>query len=104
MWTCATNPAIIGLVLATITFILGLLSDVTMSPKLFAVKNLFSLASAPMEILITILYWGISAVSFPSLYYHVPLLHADSILPNIITLFDAGARNSTFPLERILCC
>ncbi|KAF3174477.1 hypothetical protein EYR41_002861 [Orbilia oligospora] len=53
---------IIGLALATITFVLGLLSDIILSPKLFAYKNLFSICGAPMEILISLLYWGISSI------------------------------------------
>jgi len=53
---------IIGLTLATITFTFGILSDLTLSSKLFAWKNVFSVASAPMEILIATLYWGISAI------------------------------------------
>jgi hypothetical protein len=49
---------IIGLSIATLTFIFGLLADLTLSPRLFAVKNTFSLLSAPLEALISILYWG----------------------------------------------
>jgi hypothetical protein len=53
---------IIGLTLATTTFIFGLLADITLSPRLFIVKNNLSLCSAPLEVLISILYWGISAI------------------------------------------
>jgi hypothetical protein len=53
---------IIGLSIATLTFIFGLLADLTLSPRLFAVKNTFSLLSAPLEALISILYWGICAI------------------------------------------
>ena len=41
---------------------MGLLADVTLSRRLFAVKNTLSVASAPMECLISILYWGLRAV------------------------------------------
>lgn len=53
---------IIGLTIATGTFIFGLLADITLSPKLFFIKNTLSLCSAPLEVLISILYWGISAI------------------------------------------
>ena len=58
---------IIGLALSTLTFAFGLLADITLSRRLFAVKNALSVASAPIECLITILYWGLRAVSSPNL-------------------------------------
>ena len=54
---------IIGLALSTLTFVFGLLADITLSRRLFAVKNALSVASAPIECLISILYWGLRAVS-----------------------------------------
>jgi len=60
-WHCQ-YLTIIGLTLATATFIFGLLADITLSPRLFIVKNNLSLCSAPLEVLISILYWGISAI------------------------------------------
>ena len=53
---------IIGLSLATLTFIFGSLADLTLSPRLFAVKNVLSMCSAPMEVLISFLYWGLRAI------------------------------------------
>ncbi|KIV77869.1 hypothetical protein PV11_09647 [Exophiala sideris] len=53
---------IIGLSLATLTFLLGLLADFTRSPRVFALKNLVSMCSAPMEVLISFLYWGLRAI------------------------------------------
>lgn len=53
---------IVGLTLATATFVLGLLADVTLSRKLFLAKNALSVASAPLEVLISVLYWGLRAV------------------------------------------
>lgn len=56
---------IIGLTLATASFAFGLLADLTsgsLSSNLFATKNTLSLCSAPLEVLISILYWGISAI------------------------------------------
>lgn len=53
---------IIGLTLATLTFVLGILADVTSSRRLFYLKNLTSMCSAPMETLISFLYWGLRAI------------------------------------------
>ena len=53
---------IIGLSIAMATFIFGFLADLTLSPQLFSIKNTLSLCSAPLEVLISILYWGISAI------------------------------------------
>ena len=53
---------IIGLTIACATFIIGLLADITLSPKLFLMKNTLSLCSAPLEVLVSVLYWGISAI------------------------------------------
>ena len=53
---------IIGLALATITFVVGLLADLTLSPRLFALKNVLSVCSAPLEVLVSVLYWGLCAI------------------------------------------
>ncbi len=53
---------IIGLSLATATFAIGLLADLTGSPALFRAKNALSVASAPMACLISVLYWSLRAV------------------------------------------
>jgi hypothetical protein len=53
---------IIGLSLATCTFMLGLLADLTLSPQLFLIKNALSVTSAPLEVLVSILYWSLCAV------------------------------------------
>ena len=53
---------IIGLSLATATFAVGLLADITLNHALFQVKNALSVASAPMEVLISLLYWSLRAV------------------------------------------
>ncbi|KAH8602688.1 FAR-17a/AIG1-like protein [Bisporella sp. PMI_857] len=53
---------IIGLTVAFLTFVFGLLADITLSPSLFLVKNGLSLCSAPLEVLISVLYWGISTI------------------------------------------
>lgn len=53
---------IIGLTLATLTFALGLAADTTLSRPVFAAKNMLSMCAAPMEILISTLYWGLRAI------------------------------------------
>jgi FAR-17a/AIG1-like protein len=57
---------IIGLLMALFTFLSGLISDLTGSTLFFRVKNILSICSAPLECLISTLYWGIRAVD-PSL-------------------------------------
>ncbi|KEF63034.1 uncharacterized protein A1O9_01010 [Exophiala aquamarina CBS 119918] len=53
---------IIGLSLATLTFSLGLVADVTLHRGAFAAKNVISMCAAPMEVLISTLYWGLRAI------------------------------------------
>jgi hypothetical protein len=53
---------ILGLTVAYTTFIFGFLADITLSPTLFLIKNSLSLCSAPLEVLISLLYWSISAI------------------------------------------
>lgn len=53
---------IIGLALATATFGVALLADLTLSEDLFAAKNVLSVCSAPLEVLISILYWGLCLI------------------------------------------
>jgi hypothetical protein len=53
---------IVGLGLSAVTFTLGLLADLTLSPQLFAAKNTLAVCAAPLEVLISILYWGICAI------------------------------------------
>ncbi|KAJ0162003.1 UPF0641 membrane protein [Colletotrichum tanaceti] len=52
----------IGLILSFVTFATGLLADITLNHSLFAVKNALSITAAPLEVLISILYWGIRSI------------------------------------------
>jgi hypothetical protein len=62
---------VIGLALSTLTFTVALLADLTLSARLFLVKNLLSICSAPMEVLITVLYWSLRMVgSQAHVYQH----------------------------------
>lgn len=84
---------IIGLTLATVTFIIGLLADFSLSPELFAGKNVLSMCSAPMEVLVSILYWGLRAID-PELVVPKELelpLSADlsfHLAPSVLLLID----------------
>ena len=53
--------------ISTVCFSFGLLADITSSHALFTVKNYLALVAAPIEVLISLLYWGLRSVrsSFP---------------------------------------
>lgn len=53
---------ILGLVMSTVTFACGLLADITLNHKLFELKNALSVCSTPLEVLVSILYWGLCAI------------------------------------------
>ncbi|KAF2842794.1 hypothetical protein M501DRAFT_945523, partial [Patellaria atrata CBS 101060] len=53
---------IVGLSLASTTFLLGLLADLTLSHRVFLLKNALSVTSAPLETLISLLYWGLRSI------------------------------------------
>ncbi|GLA78329.1 hypothetical protein AtubIFM55763_011057 [Aspergillus tubingensis] len=84
---------VIGLTLATLTFTAGLLADMTLSARLFLVKNLLSVCSAPMEVLISILYWGIRLIDKRLVVpdWVILPMHADvgfHAIPSIVLLID----------------
>ena len=53
---------IIGLALAWLTFVTGAIADITASRNLFLLKNGLLFCSAPLETLISVLYWGLRLV------------------------------------------
>ncbi|KAI9748713.1 MAG: hypothetical protein M1815_003014 [Lichina confinis] len=79
--------------MAVITFGLGLFADFTLSPQAFLLKNQLAVTTAPLEILISILYWGLSAIDkklvLPDWAVIAPLadvgFHA---APSLFLLFD----------------
>ncbi|KAF7719070.1 Integral membrane protein [Penicillium ucsense] len=84
---------VIGLTLSTVTFLVALLADLTLSRRLFLIKNLLSICSAPMEVLISVLYWGLRLIDerlvVPD-WATIPL-HADlgfHAVPSIVMLLD----------------
>lgn len=50
---------ILGLLAALISFIFGALADITLHPALFKAKNIVSIVATPLEVVISLLYWGI---------------------------------------------
>ncbi|KAI8684350.1 hypothetical protein NCS57_00101000 [Fusarium keratoplasticum] len=50
---------IIGLTASLIAFALGVLADLTLSHALFQAKNAVAVLATPLEVVISILYWGI---------------------------------------------
>lgn len=85
---------IIGLSIATASFAFGLLADATLSPTLFLFKNALAVCAAPMEVLISILYWGLRAIDpklvIPDWAPKIPFgtdlgMHA---VPAIVLVFD----------------
>ena len=71
---------ILGLTLATITFICGSLADITSSPQLFRLKNVLSGISTPLEVLSSILYWGLRSVRSSIPNYLLPSTHSNTRL------------------------
>lgn len=53
---------ILGLSISTACFSAGLIADITSSHQLFTAKNYLALIAAPIEILISLLYWGLRAI------------------------------------------
>jgi hypothetical protein len=68
---------IIALALATATFTFGLLADMTGSQRWFRYKNTLSVCSAPLELLVTFLYFGIKSVGVL-----VPTMEINETNPN----------------------
>jgi hypothetical protein len=58
------------------------MSDLTLSPRLFAVKNALSVTSAPLEVLISLLYWSLRAID--------PKLVIPEFAPPIAPIADLG--------------
>lgn len=53
---------ILGLSASLLAFAIGIVSDLTLSPALFTVKNAICTVATPLEVLISLLYWGIRAI------------------------------------------
>ncbi|KAL5121877.1 hypothetical protein ACEQ8H_000092 [Pleosporales sp. CAS-2024a] len=53
---------ILGIAICTVCFSFGLVADLTNNTTLFRIKNYILLVAAPLEIVISILYWGLRAI------------------------------------------
>jgi len=53
---------ILGLALSLVSFVFGAVADLTLIPQFFAAKNLVAVCAAPLEVLISVLYWGIRTI------------------------------------------
>ncbi|KAF4487861.1 integral membrane [Fusarium agapanthi] len=53
---------IIGLSASLIAFVLGALADITLSQTLFQAKNAVAVLATPLEVVISILYWGLRLI------------------------------------------
>ena len=51
-----------GLFFSFLAFGLGFLGDLTLSSKLFRWKNAICVFAAPLEVLISLMYWGIRSI------------------------------------------
>ncbi|KAK8175686.1 putative integral membrane protein [Phyllosticta citrichinensis] len=69
---------ILTLAMTLLAFVLGILADLTLSARLFYLKNILAVVAAPLEFCVTVLYWGIRSID-PML-----LLHPDSPMPPVI--------------------
>ncbi|KAJ5104191.1 hypothetical protein N7532_004720 [Penicillium argentinense] len=84
---------VIGLSLSTLTFIVALLADITLSRRLFLIKNLLSVCSAPMEVLISVLYWGLRLIDERLVIPDWAVIPLDAdisfhAIPSIVMLID----------------
>jgi hypothetical protein len=68
---------ILGLTASLIAFILGLASDLTLNHTLFQVKNAINVIATPLEVVVSVLYWGIKLIDPELLFadeFRLPLL------------------------------
>ncbi|OAA62708.1 integral membrane protein [Niveomyces insectorum RCEF 264] len=92
---------ILGLALSLVTYALGAAADVTGATPLFAAKNVLAVCVAPLEVLVSLLYWSLQTID-PHLLYP-PDLPAELVLP---VLPDVGfhlAPAVFLTLDLLLC-
>jgi len=84
---------VIGLALTTVTFAAGLLADITLSRRLFLVKNILSVSCTPLMVLVSLLYWTLYMIDESLVVPEsakIPL-YADAsfhVVPSVVTLVD----------------
>lgn len=84
---------IISLTLSYATFAAGLLADLTRNRHLVACRAAFSLCATPLEVLVTLLYWGLAAYDRELLTppeHKIPILLDLSLhaLPAVLLVLD----------------
>lgn len=85
---------IVGLSLSTACFACGIVADITNSFHFFTLKNYLALVAAPIEILISILYWGLRAIDDnlvvpPDMPFPPPLYDLGfHLVPAIVLILD----------------
>ncbi|KAI9171386.1 UPF0641 membrane protein [Paramyrothecium foliicola] len=68
---------IIGLAASSLAFVFGIAADVTGSQALFRAKNAVAVVATPLEVVISILYWGIRFIDKSLLFppeFELPLI------------------------------
>ncbi|KAF1736317.1 hypothetical protein MY4038_005291 [Beauveria bassiana] len=84
---------IIALTLSFVTFVVAVVADVTRSATLFGVKNSLSIVATPLNVVVTTLYYGISAID-PELVvppeFRIPLAVdlGFHFAPSLLLVFD----------------
>ncbi|KAF1971374.1 hypothetical protein BU23DRAFT_470650, partial [Bimuria novae-zelandiae CBS 107.79] len=98
---------ILGLSVSTACFTAGLLADITSSYQLFTIKNYLALVAAPIEIVISMLYWGLRAID-PKLVIPpdlpAPPIMADygfHLFPSVLLSLDALFLSPPWPTTPI---
>ena len=59
---------ILGLALSLVTFSVGLVADLSLTRQVFEAKNFLAICVAPLEMLISVLYWSLCAIDRDLLY------------------------------------
>jgi len=100
---------IIGLSLATLTFGLGLVADVTLHRGAFAWKNVLSMCAAPMEVLISTLYWGLRAIDPalvvpPDLELPLPADLSFHLAPTVFLVLDILLLSPPWTIAALPAC
>ncbi|KAF1945391.1 hypothetical protein EJ02DRAFT_451677 [Clathrospora elynae] len=94
---------IIGITISTACFTSGLIADITLSPTFFTLKNYLALVAAPIEITISLLYWGLrfidDALVVPPDLPMPPLIYdlGFHLVPAVVLSLDATLLSPPWP-------
>ncbi|KAJ2893087.1 integral membrane protein [Zalerion maritima] len=84
---------ILSLAVSTVTFAVAVVADLTLNSTLFSIKNKLAVVTAPVEVLVALMYWGIFAYDPQLLFpdeFRMPIIadigfHA---MPGIVLSLD----------------